>query len=71
MTSKVLVLRLLDWTFVGLTTLLVLGVAGLPMEWMLDLFDMSSVAFEAFGVFVLFASMLLIHAVATSDSATW
>jgi hypothetical protein len=70
MTSKVLVLRLLDWTFVGLTTLLVLGVAGLPMEWMLDLFDMSSVAFEAFGVFVLLASMLLIHAVATSDSAT-
>jgi hypothetical protein len=69
MTSKVLVLRLLDWTFVGLTTLLVLGVAGLPMEWMLDLFDMSSVAFKAFGVLVLFASMLLIHAVATSDSA--
>jgi hypothetical protein len=70
MTSKVLVLRLLDWTFVGLTTLLVLGVAGLPMEWMLDLFDMSSTAFKAFGLFILFASTLLIHAVATSDSAT-
>jgi len=69
MTSKVLVVRLLDWIFIGVTMLLIMGVAGLPMEWMLDLFDMSSAAFKAFGVIVLFASMLLIHAVATSDPA--
>ena len=69
MTSKMLVVRLLDWIFVGVTMLLIMGVAGLPMEWMLDLFDMSSAAFRAFGVIVLFASMLLIHAVATSDPA--
>jgi hypothetical protein len=69
MTSKVIVLRLLDGIFIGVTMLLVMGVAGLPMDWMLDLLDMSSPAFKAFGFFVLFASILLIHAIATSDSA--
>jgi hypothetical protein len=69
MTSKMLVLRLLDWIFVGVTMLLVMGVAGLPIDWMLNLFDMSSPEFGAFGLFVLFASILLIHAIATSDSA--
>ena len=68
MTSKILVQRLLDWIFVGVSMLLVMGVAGLPMDWMLDLLDMSSPEFKAFGVFVLFASILLIHAIATSDS---
>jgi hypothetical protein len=67
MTSKMIVLRLLDGIFVGASMLLIMGVAGLPMDWMLDLLDMSSPAFKAFGVFVLFASILLIHAIATSD----
>jgi hypothetical protein len=69
MSSKRIVLKFLDWIFVGISTLLVMGVAGLPMEWMLDLLDMSSPEFRAFGLFVLFASILLIHAIATSDSA--
>ena len=69
MTSKILVQRLLDWIFVGVSMLLVMGVAGLPMDWMLDLLDMSSPEFKAFGLFVLFASILLVHAIATSDSA--
>jgi hypothetical protein len=69
MTSKIIVLRCLDWIFVGVTMLLVMGVAGLPMEWMLGLLDMSSLEFKAFGLFVLFASLLLLHAIATSDSA--
>jgi hypothetical protein len=69
MTSKIFVLRLLDWIFVGVTTLLLMAVAGLPMEWALNLLDMSSPEFRAFGFFVLFASILLIHAIATSDSA--
>jgi hypothetical protein len=70
MTSKMLVVRLLDWIFVGVTMLLIMGVAGLPMEWMLDLFDMSSAAFRAFGAVVVLASILLVHAIATSDPAT-
>ena len=69
MTSKTIVLRLLDGIFVGVTMLLVMGVAGLPMDWMLDLLDMSSPQCKAFGFFILFASILLIHAIATSDSA--
>ena len=69
MTSKTLVLWFLDWIFIGVSTLLVLGVAGLPMDWMLDLLDMSSPEFKAFGIFILFASILLIHAIVTSDSA--
>ena len=69
MTSKILVLRLLDWLFVGVSMLLVMGVAGLPIDWLLNLLDMSSPEFKAFGLFVLFASILLIHAIATSDSA--
>ena len=70
MTSKPIVLKLLDGIFVGITMLLVMGVAGLPMDWMLDLLDLSSLEFEVFGFFVLFASILLIHAIATSDSAS-
>jgi hypothetical protein len=69
MTSKIIVLRCLDWIFIGVTMLLVMGVAGLPMDWMLNLLDMSSLEFKAFGSFVLFASLLLFHAIATSDSA--
>jgi hypothetical protein len=68
-TSKIIVLRCLDWIFIGVTMLLVMGVAGLPMEWMLSLLDMSSLEFKAFGLFVLFASLLLFHAIATSDAA--
>jgi hypothetical protein len=68
-TSKIIVLRCLDWIFVGVTMLLVMGVAGLPIDWMLNLLDMSSLEFRAFGLFVLFASLLLLHAIATSDSA--
>ena len=70
MTSKVIVLKLLDGIFVGVTTLLVMGVAGVPMDWMFDVLDLSSLEFKVFGLFVLFASILLIHAIATSDSAS-
>jgi hypothetical protein len=70
MTSKVIVLKLLDGIFVGVTTLLAMGVAGLPMDWMFDVLDLSSLEFKVFGLFVLFASILLIHAIATSDSAS-
>ncbi len=70
MMSKMIVLRLFDGIFVGASMLLIMGVAGLPMDWMLDLLDMSSLEFKAFGLFVLFASILLIHAIATSDSVS-
>jgi hypothetical protein len=69
MTSKTIALRILDAVFIGFTMLLMLAVAGLPMEWFLDLVEMSLREFQAFALFVVVAALLLIHAIATSDSA--
>jgi hypothetical protein len=48
---------------------LLLGIAGLPMGWLLDLIAMSLREFQAFALFIVFATLLLIHAIATSNSA--
>ncbi|XUM23813.1 hypothetical protein ACRAVF_11350 [Bradyrhizobium oligotrophicum S58] len=69
MTPKTIALRILDGIFVAATGLLLLMLAGLPIEWMLVLLDMSPCEFQAFALFVIFSSLLLIHAIATSDSA--
>lgn len=69
MTSKTIALRALDLIFIAFTTILLLTIAGLPSEWLLDLIDMSLRDFRSFGLFVLFASLLLMYAIATSDSA--
>ncbi|WP_284422139.1 MULTISPECIES: hypothetical protein [unclassified Bradyrhizobium] len=62
-------LKILDGIFVSVTGLLLLFIAGLPVEWILVLLDMSLREFQAFALFVIFSSLLLIHAIATSDSA--
>jgi hypothetical protein len=64
-----LALRILDGIFSAFTTLLLLAVAGLPMEWLLSLVDMSMREFQSFGLFVISAALWLIYAIATSDSA--
>jgi hypothetical protein len=69
MTSKTIALRVLDGVFIGFTLLLMLAVAGLPMDWLLDLVEMSLREFQGFALFVVVAALLLIHAIATSDSA--
>jgi hypothetical protein len=69
MTSKTIALRILDGVFVGFTMLLMMGLAGLPMEWLLSLVEMSSREFQSFALFVVFGTLLLIHAIVTSDSA--
>jgi len=69
MTSKMLALRILDGIFIIVTFVLMLGVAGLPMGWLLNLVEMSLREFQVFGVFIVFAALLLIHAIATSNSA--
>jgi hypothetical protein len=69
MTSKMIALRILDGVFIGFTMLLMMGVAGLPLQWLLDLVEMSLREFQGFALFVVFAALLLIHAIATSDSA--
>jgi hypothetical protein len=69
MTSKTIALAILDWIFMVATTLVLLVIAGLPAEWLLRLTDMSLREFEWFAMFIVFSSLSLIHAIATSDSA--
>jgi hypothetical protein len=60
---------MLDILIITFLAVLTLSVAGLPMDWMLRLFRMSSREFRDFSIFVVFGAMLLMHAIATSDSA--
>ena len=69
MTSKMIALRILDSIFIAATLVLMMGIAGLPMDWLLNLIEMSLRELQAFGLFIVFAALLLIHAIATSDSA--
>jgi hypothetical protein len=69
MTSKQIVLRMLDILIITFLAVLALSVAGLPMGWVPRLFHMSSRDFREFAIFVVFGAMLLMHAIATSDSA--
>jgi formate hydrogenlyase subunit 3/multisubunit Na+/H+ antiporter MnhD subunit len=69
MTSKTVALTILDWVFMATTMLVLLLVAGCPMGWLLRLTDMSLREFHWFALFIVFSSLGLIHAIATSDSA--
>jgi hypothetical protein len=69
MTSKTIALRVLDGTIVVVTGVLILSVAGLPLDWLADLIDMSGRELRGFAMFVVFSALWLMHAIATSDSA--
>ncbi|MGC2781498.1 MAG: hypothetical protein WA418_38260 [Bradyrhizobium sp.] len=69
MTSKMIALKILDGIFVSATIILLGIVAGMPVDWLLALLEMSMREFQAFALFIIFGSLLLIHAIATSDSA--
>jgi hypothetical protein len=69
MTSKMIALKILDGIFMAATMLVLLEIAGLPMGWLLSFAGMSLREFQWFGSFIVFASLCLIHAIATSDSA--
>lgn len=69
MTSKTIVLRVLDGTIVAVTGILILSIAGLPLDWLAGLIDMSSRAFCAFTMFIILSAVWLMHAIATSDPA--
>jgi hypothetical protein len=60
---------MLDILIITFLALLTLSVVGLPMGWMTRLFHMSLREFRDFSIFVVFGAMLLMHAIATSDSA--
>jgi hypothetical protein len=69
MTSKTIALRILDGIFIGFSMLLLMGLAGLPLGWLLNLVEMSLREFQSLALFVVFGTLLLIHAIVTSDSA--
>jgi hypothetical protein len=69
MTSKMVALKILDLVFIGATMLILLGIAGFPLGWLLTFAEMSLREFQWLGLFLVFASLWLIHAIATSDSA--
>jgi len=69
MTSKMIALKILDWIFILVTMIVLLVIAGFPSEWLLVLTEMSLREFEWFALFVVFSTLWLIHAIATSDSA--
>jgi hypothetical protein len=69
MTSRMIALKVLDLVFMAATMLILLGIAGLPMEWLLTFAEMSLRVFQWFGWFLVFAALWLTHAIATSDSA--
>jgi len=69
MTSKTVALTILDWIFMAGTILMLLVIAGCPVGWLLRLTDMSLREFEWFALFIVFSTLGLIHAIATSDSA--
>jgi hypothetical protein len=69
MTSKTVALTILDWIFMAATMLMLLVIAGCPVGWLLRITEMSLREFEWFALFIVFSTLGLIHAIATSDSA--
>ncbi|WJR78230.1 hypothetical protein [Bradyrhizobium sp. NP1] len=67
MTSKLVALRVLDAVFVAFTTVLILWVGGLPIDWLSGIVDMAPVEFHWFSMFVVFAALLLMHAIANAE----
>lgn len=69
LTSKTLVLKILDALFVITALLLLPAALGLPVHRLIGLAGMPLPEFRFFALFVLFSTLLLSHAIATSDSA--
>jgi hypothetical protein len=69
MTSRMVALRILDGIFIAANLLALLVIAGLPMEWLLALAEMSLREFQWFAIVIVFAALWLIHAIATSNAA--
>lgn len=57
-------MRILDGIFIGFTMVLVMAVAGLPVEWLLDLVSRTSIAIEGLALAVASAALGLIYAIA-------
>jgi hypothetical protein len=69
MTSKMIALRVLDRIIMAMIGILMLSISGVPTDWLSDLLNMSAREFRGFSIFVVFAALWVMHAIATSDSA--
>jgi hypothetical protein len=69
MTSKTVVLKILDALVVAFLAVLALSIAHFPIGWLPRLLHMSVREFNGFSIFIVSAAMWLIYAIATSDSA--
>jgi hypothetical protein len=67
MSRKHRAMRILDAVLIGFTMVLVMAVAGLPVEWLLDLVSRTSLAIEGLALAVASAALGLIYAVAGSE----
>ena len=50
------------------TTVLILWIGGLPIDWLADLVNMAAGEFHWFAMLVVFAALWLMRAIATSSS---
>src|SRR5581483_342855 len=67
MSQKHKAMKILDAIFVVFTMMLVMAVAGLPVEWLLDLVSRTSLAIEGLALAVASAAVGLIYTIAGSE----
>jgi hypothetical protein len=57
-------MKVLDGIFIAFTMMLVMAVAGLPLEWLLDLVSKTSLTIEGLALAVASTALGLIYAIA-------
>ena len=67
MSQKNRAMKILDGVFIGFTMVLVMAVAGLPVEWLLDLVSKTSLAIEGLTLAAASAALGLLYAIAGSE----
>jgi hypothetical protein len=67
MSHKHKALTILDGIFIAFTMMMVMAVAGLPVEWLFDLVSKTSIAIEGLALAVVSAALGLIYAIAGSE----
>ncbi len=67
MSQKHKAMKILDAIVIVFTMMLVMAVAGLPLEWLLDLVSKTSLAIEGLALAVASAAVGLIYTIAGSE----
>lgn len=67
MNQKNKTMKVLDGVLIVFTMVLVMAVAGLPLEWLLNLASKTSLAIEGLALAVASAALGLVYAIAGSE----